>query len=118
MTSAKLSSNTSVEEEYNPEPTLELKEITKNPTPRITGFFDFRDHHGFEKPINVDGVNHLSKVFVSAAELTIEVGVVKPFQGAASIEIHTVVPREGRIIVRGFIGWDTDIPVRLHVFVA
>jgi hypothetical protein len=50
--------------------------------------------------------------------LTIEVGVVKPFQGAASIEIHNVVPREGRIIVRGFIGWDTDIPVRLHVFVA
>jgi hypothetical protein len=82
--------------------------------------FSISDREGFERRLNLSGsVNSNSKVFVSACELGVFGGQVKPFQGAASIEVHNVVPHDdGIVIVRGYIGWETDINVRLSVFVA
>jgi hypothetical protein len=39
--------------------------------------------------------------------------------GSGKLEVHNVVPHDdGIVIVRGAIGWDTDINVRLSVLVA
>jgi len=82
--------------------------------------FQFRDHHGFEKRL-VCGhlVNSNSRVFVSICEVGVFGNQWKPFQGLASMEVHNVVPHDdGIVIVRGHIGWDADLNVRLNVFVA
>jgi hypothetical protein len=83
-------------------------------------WFGFADHQGFEKHLDLTGVvNSRSRVFVSISEAGVFDGQWKPFMGAASCEIHNVVPHDnGIVIVRGFIGWDHDINVRLSVLVA
>ena len=90
--------------------------------PRIIDltWFQFADHQGFEKRLDLTGVvNARSRVFVSISEVGVFGGQWKPFQGAASCEVHNVVPHDnGIVIVRGFIGWDRDINVRLSVLVA
>ena len=82
--------------------------------------FSFRDHHGYERRLNLAGVvNANSRVFVSICELGVFGGQVKPFMGLASMEVHNVVPHDdGIVIVRGSIGWDADVNARLSVFVA
>jgi hypothetical protein len=83
-------------------------------------WFGFADHQGFEKRLDLAGVvNSRSRVFVSISEVGVFGGQWKPFQGAASCEVHNVVPHDdGIVIVRGFIGFDRDINVRLSVMVA
>lgn len=83
-------------------------------------WFQFADHQGFEKRLDLHGVvNSRSRVFVSISEIGVFNGQWKPFQGSASMEVHNVVPHDdGIVIVRGFIGWDRDINVRLSVLVA
>lgn len=82
-------------------------------------WFQFADHQGFEKRLDLTGlVNSKSRVFVSISEIGVFDSQWKPFMGAASCEIHNVVPHDdGIVIVRGVIGWDTDINVRLSVLV-
>ncbi|MDQ0914703.1 hypothetical protein QFZ78_000963 [Paenibacillus sp. V4I5] len=74
---------------------------------------------GFERRLNLSGVvNSSSKVFVSICEIGLFNGRVLPFQGAASMEVHNVVPHDdGIVIVRGFIGWPSNLSVRLSVLV-
>jgi hypothetical protein len=106
----------SVEARHAPETREE-----EGPGPRAwRGFFDFRDHHGYEQWIDMAGlINARSQVMVSICELGVFGGQVKPFQGAASMEVHNVTPHDdGLLIVRGAIGWDSDINVRLNIFVA
>jgi len=90
--------------------------------PRIVDqtWFQFADHHGFEVRLDLRGiVNAYSRVFVSISEIGVFDGRWKPFMGLASAEVHNVVPHDdGIVIVRGYIGWDSDINVRLSVFVA
>jgi hypothetical protein len=43
--------------------------------------------------------------------------VLKPFQGSASMEVNNVVPEDSGIRVRGSIGWNSDIEVRLSFIV-
>ena len=82
--------------------------------------FSFRDHQGFEQRLNLAGlVTSRSRVYVSICELGMFGGQLKPFQGAASMEVHNVVPHDdGIVIIRGFIGWNVDLNARLSVFVA
>jgi hypothetical protein len=90
--------------------------------PRITDitWFQFVDHQGFEKRLDLTGyVNSKSCVFVSISEIAVIGGEWKPHMGLASMEVHNVVPHDdGIVIVRGHIGWDRDLNVRLSVFVA
>jgi hypothetical protein len=90
--------------------------------PRIVNrtWFQFADHQGFEKRLDLTGiVNSSSAVFVSISEIGVFGGEWKPFMGLASMEVHNVVPHDdGTVIVRGHIGWDRDVNVRLSVFVA
>lgn len=84
-------------------------------------WFQFADHQGFEKRLDLSGarVNSKSRVLASISEIGVFDGQWKPFMGAASCEVHNVVPHDdGIVIVRGFIGWDRDINVRLSVLVA
>lgn len=83
-------------------------------------WFGFADHQGFEKRLDLTGVvNSRSRVFVSISEVGVFGGRWMPFMGSASCEIHNVVPHDdGIVIVRGYIGWDRDINVRLSVLVA
>jgi hypothetical protein len=74
---------------------------------------DFRDRQGFEQVVDAPGTGPVSVVLASICELTSD---GTPFQGAASMEVHNVVPEQGRVRVRGFIGWDSDLRARLHVF--
>jgi hypothetical protein len=98
------------------------REAAEPREPRIIDmtWFGFADHQGFEKRLDLAGVvNSRSRVFVSISEVGVFGGQWKPFQGAASCEVHNVVPHDdGIVIVRGFIGWDRDINVRLSVLVA
>jgi hypothetical protein len=79
-----------------------------------------RGHQEFEARLNLPGlVTSRSRVFVSICELGVFGGELKPFQGAANMMIHNIVPHDdGTLIVRGFIGWNTDLNARLSVFVA
>lgn len=90
--------------------------------PRIQDitWFQFADHQGFERRLDLTGVvNSRSTVFVSISEIGLFGDEWKPFMGAASMEIHNVVPHDdGIVTVRGSIGWDHDINVRLSVLVA
>jgi hypothetical protein len=90
--------------------------------PRIANvtWFQFADHQGFEKRLDLTGfVNSRSGVFVSISEIGLFDGEWKPFMGLASMEVQNVVPHDdGIVIVRGAIGWDRDLNVRLSVFVA
>lgn len=83
-------------------------------------WFQFADHQGFERRLDLRGVvNSRSRVFVSISEVGFFDDRWWPFMGAASCEIHNVVPHDdGIVIVRGSIGWDHDINVRLSVLVA
>ena len=79
--------------------------------------FDFRHHGGFQQQFDFGPVTALNcAVFVSISEIGDIGGQVIPFQGAASCTIDNVVPGNGNFIVRGSIGWDSDIDVRLFVF--
>jgi hypothetical protein len=78
---------------------------------------DFRDHHGFDTRWNIPGCTPSSVVMVSICEVGLIGGQVRPFQGAASMEVHNVVPGNNEVRVRGFIGWETDLNVRLHFLV-
>ena len=83
-------------------------------------WFQFADHAGFERRLDLRGVvNSRSRVFVSISEIGLFGDRWMPFMGAASCEIHNVVPHDdGIVIVRGSIGHDRDINVRLSVLVA
>ena len=64
-------------------------------------------------------VNFRSRVFVTIVEVALFGDQRTPFMGAASCEIHNVVPHDdGIVIVRGSIDWDSDINVWLSVLVA
>lgn len=82
-------------------------------------FSNFRGKKFFEQRLNLSGiVNSSSKVFASITEVGIIGGQVKPFQGAASMEIKNVVPHDdGIVIVRGMIHWDSDLNYRISVVV-
>lgn len=81
--------------------------------------FDIVDHQGFEKKLDLGGiVNSESKVFASISEIGMIQGKMKPFQGAAGMEIHNVVPHDsGIVIVRGVIGWDKNLNARISLVV-
>ena len=76
---------------------------------------DFTHHGGFQQEFAVTGVNQTSVVLASISETTIINGQLTPFQGAASCTIDNVVPGPGNVIVRGSIGWETDITVRISI---
>jgi len=95
------------------------REDSHGPNPRsIARFGDFRQHQGFDSSWNVPGCTPTSVVMVSICEIGLIGGQVTPFQGAASMQVHNVVPGNNNVRVRGFIGWDTDLDVRLSFFVA
>lgn len=104
------------------EPPLKAREGDAAVEPRITNvtWFQFADHHGFERRLDLTGfVNSRSQVFVSISEIGLFDGEWKPFMGSASMEVHNVVPHDdGIVIVRGNIGFDHDVNVRLSVLVA
>jgi hypothetical protein len=79
---------------------------------------DFHHHGGFQQQFDFPGVNEGSCVLVSICELGIFSGQLIPFQGGASLSIDDVVPGRGNVIVRGNIGWDSDLNVRLNAFLA
>jgi hypothetical protein len=79
--------------------------------------FDFSHHGGFQQEFSWGPISALnSAVFASISEITDIGGQVTPFQGAATLSIDNVVPGNGNIIVRGNIGWDSDITVRIFAF--
>jgi hypothetical protein len=95
---------------------VEVRDTDAAPVARLF-HADFRQHKGFDSHWNIDGLTKTSKVAVSICEVGNFSGEVKPFQGAASMEIHNVVPEANLLRVRGFIGWERDLDVRLHIIV-
>lgn len=105
---------------WTAEPVLDPTEVSTDNVLRAVAAFDISDHKGFERRLNMaPHVNAASKVFVSITEVGAFGGQVKPFQGAASMEVHNVVPLDNGIVsVRGYIGWERNLNARLSVFVA
>jgi len=82
--------------------------------------FGLRDHQGYERRIDLRGViNRDSCVVVSITEVRIlGDGTQVPFMGLASMDVDNVVPHDdGILIVRGAIGWDSDLNARLNILV-
>ena len=82
--------------------------------------FDFNDREGYERriqfPANV--VNAGTSVMVSICEVGVFGGQVLPFQGLASMWVDNVVFHNGGlVIVRGYIGWESNLNVRLHFLI-
>ena len=86
----------------------------------IVSRWTFRDHKGYERRLGpIGGVNRDSVVMASICELGFISGVIRPFQGAASMWVDNVVPQDGGFVtVRGYIGWDSDLLVQVSLFVA
>ena len=83
----------------------------------MAGFFthEFVDRQGFEQVVPAPGTGPLSVVVASICEITGGPGGT-PFQGAASMEVHNVVPERNAVRVRGFIGFDSNLRARLNIF--
>ena len=79
----------------------------------------FANRQGYERCLDLKGfVDSRSRAMVSISEIGLSGGRWMPFMGSASLQLHNVVPHDdGIVIVRGFIGWDSDINVRLSVLV-
>lgn len=73
----------------------------------------------FERRLNLAGVvTSSSRVFVSISEIGIFGGQVRPFQGAATMTVHNVVPSDdGIVMVRGNTGFGSPLNIRLSVAV-
>lgn len=105
----------SIEPSINPD----FQEISESRAGQAFTFTLTDNGGGFEKRLNLAGtVNSSSKVFVSISEVGVFNGQVKPFMGAASMQVHNVVPHDdGTVIVRGHIGWESTLTFRLSVVV-
>jgi hypothetical protein len=125
------SANLRPRDEFSPEDVSRSVEPPLKPTARTDDelgeariaditWFQFADHQGFEKRLDLTGfVNSRSRVFASISEIGVFGGQWKPLMGAASMEVHNIVPQDdGIVVVRGFIGWESDLSVRLSVLVA
>ena len=77
----------------------------------------FRGKQYFKQTIPVPDVTPFSAVFASITEEGIFGGQVKPFLGAASLEIFNVVPEDGKVTVTGRIWWDSDLNYRISLVV-
>jgi hypothetical protein len=106
-------------EEYTKLPVEEAEKVGSSTDAAWTVFrFQFRDHQGYERRINV-GCNGSSVVLASITEVGVFGADVLPFIGLATMSVDNVVPHnDGTLIVRGGIGWDTDLNARLHILVA
>lgn len=85
-------------------------------------FLFITDMKGFEHETSpISGVSAGSLVVASITEVNSN---DVPFQGAASMEVHNVVPMNqrpgeigGRVRVRGFIGWERNVRARISLMV-
>jgi hypothetical protein len=82
-----------------------------------TATFEFRGHGGFQQQWHIDQVNPTSCVLASICELMTD-GTLRPLQGNASMSIDNIVPGDQNVIIRGSVGWGSDILVRVSIFVA
>ena len=74
----------------------------------------FSVHGGFRREIPVPH-NHFNIAFASICEVD---GNGVPVLGSAICRIDNVVPQDsGKLLVRGDVNWNTDIRVRVSVFV-
>lgn len=73
---------------------------------------DFFQHRGFDVVVEIPGLKPNSGVWASICEID---NNGNPFQGAASCVVHNIVPEPNKARIRGEIGWDTDVRVRLNV---
>ncbi|RKN38324.1 hypothetical protein [Streptomyces hoynatensis] len=87
------------------------------PTSTFWHFADFRWHGEFlhTETLPTSQVNDFSQVAVSICELDAN---SRPFIGNARLEVYNVAPfRDGRIIVRGNVEWQSDLNVRLNYII-
>jgi hypothetical protein len=88
------------------------------PNPRqVLRSADFTHHGGFDTTWNVPEATSDSVVMVSITEIGLIGGVLKPFQGAASMSVDNIVPDQGVVRVRGSIGWGSDLNARLSFLI-
>jgi hypothetical protein len=71
-------------------------------------------HGGFSWRIDMPMVQPLDCVFATITETRGERG--EPFLAAASMRVDNVVPHRGFVEVRGSVGWDSDIWVRVMLW--
>ncbi|MEU1916198.1 hypothetical protein [Streptomyces massasporeus] len=63
---------------------------------------------------DVSGVNKDSQVSVSITEID-ENGT--PKIGLAGLAVYNVVPADGKVTVHWWVGWNSDLPIRLNYIV-
>ncbi len=88
---------------------------------RLAGLVVVRAHWNFFQPINFPGVtnNHvvmasITEVFPNPASGQIDL----PGIGLAHMHVRSVAPQNGIVFVNGYIDWETDLNVRISLFIA
>jgi hypothetical protein len=89
--------------------------------PRSSAWFAvIRARWNFLQQINIP-VNNNSVVMASITELfpNPASGLLDlPGIGAAHMYVRSVAPQNGKVFVNGYIDWDTDLNIRISLFVA
>jgi len=85
----------------------------------IFGFSDIRGHGVFDRVFTAPPglINRHSTIFANICEISQPQGqpLDFPFQGAATMEIYNIVPRDDNsVAVRIGVHWDSDLNVRLR----
>ena len=78
----------------------------------------FRAHRIFNigQEFNVPGaLTPQSVVMVSLTELD---SSGNPILGDATMKVYNVVPRDGVVLIRGEVDWDSDLTIRANIFIA
>jgi hypothetical protein len=76
-------------------------------------FDTFTGHGGFDRRVNSPAFYAQGGVLASITEVD---AAGNPFLGLASITIDNVSPGNGFVYLRGSIGWDTDLNVRIFLY--
>lgn len=119
-------------QQISPYPQTSSNEVSSSVNPSVESYYrydneyragrgvikgGFRGKGYFKQTIPVADVNPFSVVVASVTEEGIVGGEVRPFLGAASIEIYNVVPENGRVTVSGRVWWDSDLNYRISLVV-
>ena len=72
-----------------------------------------RAHRIFTRAFNFPGANSGSFALASLSEI----GVFGPFIGDATMKVYNVSPAQDVVHVRGEIDWDSDLDIRVTIFV-
>ncbi|WP_336205233.1 hypothetical protein [Nonomuraea sp. LPB2021202275-12-8] len=97
--------------------------VARDGTPGSTfwAFRDFRQKRFFSRRFTFDPavvtVNAFSQVAASLTELGVVGSQVVPISGSAHMVLYNVTPSTNAIVVKGDIGWEAELMIRINFII-